>query len=258
MSAKLFLWEADAPDARDHLFQAPTLDLPSERDLRPQCPPVFDQGARLGSCTANAVCNAFRFNLMRQARELSGAVPSYQPSRLFLHYNARAIAGTQKQNKGAQIRDAMKSVAKQGICRESSWPYRAHRFASRPPASAYQQALDFQSIAYQRLTQELWNLKACLAQGFPFVFGMTVYSAFDTAQMTRRGVLHLPKKGEAKVGGHAVLAVGYKEASQRFIVMNSWGKHWGQQGYFTVPYEYVLNPKLARDFWTLRAVELGE
>lgn len=257
MKSKLFLWEADAPDARDHAFQAPALDSPEQVDLRPHCPPVFDQGARIGSCTANAVCNAFRFNLMRQAREQKLAAPNYHPSRLFLHYNARAIAGTQNQNKGAQIRDAMKSVAKHGICRESRWPYRAYRYASQPPQPAYEQALAYQSIAYQRLRHELGELKACLAQGFPIVFGLTVYSAFDSAQMTSRGVLHLPKVGEEKVGGHAVLLVGYKEASQRFIVMNSWGKSWGQQGYFTLPYDYVLNSKLARDFWTLRAVEQG-
>lgn len=257
MPSKLFLWEADALDERDHVFQAAALNLPTQIDLRPHCPPVFDQGARIGSCTANAVCNAFRFNLMRQAREREITLPAYQPSRLFLHYNARAIAGTQNQNKGAQIRDAMKSVAKQGICRESLWPYRAYRYASQPPQPAYEQALAYQSIVYQRLRHELEELKICLAQGFPIVFGLTVYSAFDSVQMTSRGVLHLPKKDEEKVGGHAVLLVGYKDASQRFIVMNSWGKTWGQQGYFTLPYDYVLDPKLARDFWTLRAVEQG-
>lgn len=257
MSSKLFLWEADVPDARDHAFQAPAVDCPAQVDLRPYCPPVFDQGARIGSCTANAVCNAFRFSLMRQARESAMALPAYQPSRLFLHYNARAMAGTQMQNKGAQIRDAMKSVAKHGICRESSWPYRTHRYASRPPQPAYEQALAYQSIAYQRLHHQLDEIKLCLAQGFPVVFGMTVYSAFDSAQMHSRGVLNLPKKDEEKVGGHAVLLVGYKETSRRFIVMNSWGGTWGQQGYFTMPYDYLLNPKLARDFWTLRTVEQG-
>lgn len=258
VKTKLFLLQADLPDSRDHLFQAPDLLLPERVDLRRHCPPVFDQGSRLGSCTANAVCNAYRFNLMRQAREQEQALINYHPSRLFLHYNARALAGKQKQNEGAQIRDAMKSVAKQGICRESAWPYRAYRYATKPPRHAYQQALDYQSIAYQRLRHDLAELKACLADGFPFVFGLTVYSAFENAQMSSRGILNLPKKEEEKVGAHAVLAVGYHDESERFVIMNSWGKHWGQQGYFTVPYAYLMQEKMARDFWTLRSVEAGK
>jgi C1A family cysteine protease len=257
LNAKLFLLQADDPDSRDHAFQVPALMLPARVDLRRYCPPVFDQGSRIGSCTANAVCNAFRFNLMRQAREQEQAAPVYHPSRLFLHYNARALAGKQRQNKGAQIRDAMKSVAKLGICRESAWPYRAFQFATKPPPHAYQQALDYQSIAYQRLQHRLEELKACLADGFPFVFGLSVYSGFESAQITSRGVLNLPTKAEAEAGAHAVLAVGYNDHSQRLIVMNSWGKNWGQQGYFTLPYDYLMQAKMARDFWTLRAVENG-
>lgn len=255
MINKLLLWQADVPDDRDHLFRATVFDLPSRVDLRKDCPPIFDQGERIGSCTANAVCNAFRYNLIRQARAADLKVPSYHPSRLFLHYNARVLAGTHTENKGAQIRDAMKSVAKHGICRERSWPYRAYRYAEQPPTVAYEQALRFQSIAYQRLQHDLIELKECLAEGFPFVFGLTVYSAFAGASMQARGVLSLPKKDEDKIGGHAVLAVGYNDATERFLMMNSWGKNWGQGGYFSVPYDYVMQEKMARDFWTLRAVE---
>lgn len=255
MRNKLLLWQADVPDARDHLFRASVVDLPSRIDLRRDCPPVFDQGERIGSCTANAVCHAFRFNLLREARLSETVAPKYLPSRLFLHYNARVLAGMHLENKGAQIRDAMKSVAKHGICRERSWPYRAHRYAELPTDTAYQQALRFQSIAYQRVQHDLIELKECLAEGFPFVFGLTVYSAFTSASMQARGVLALPKKEEEKIGGHAVLAVGYNDATQRFLIMNSWGESWGQGGYFSVPYDYVMQEKMARDFWTLRAVE---
>ena len=45
----------------------------------------------------------------------------------------------------------------------------------------------------------------------------------------------MPTPGEKLLGGHAVLAVGYDEAEQRFIVRNSWGTGWGKKGYFTCP-----------------------
>jgi len=58
------------------------------------------------------------------------------------------------------------------------------------------------------------------------------------------------------LGGHAVLAVGYDDDQQRFIVRNSWGDTWGIKGYFTMPYAYLLDSNLSDDFWTLRQVSV--
>ncbi len=50
-------------------------------------------------------------------------------------------------------------------------------------------------------------MRACLAEGFPFVFGFTVYESFESAQVARTGVLNMPKPNEKLVDGHIVLAV---------------------------------------------------
>ena len=65
----------------------------------------------------------------------------------------------------------------------------------------------------------------------------------------------MPMADEQQLGGHAVLAVGYDEAQQRFVVRNSWGESWGVDGYFTMPYPYLLQGSLSSDFWTIRSVE---
>ena len=90
----------------------------------------------------------------------------------------------------------------------------------------------------------------CLADGYPFVFGFTVYESFETEKVKRTGIVPMPKKNERPVGGHAVLAVGYNQKQKRFLVRNSWGKAWGKDGYFTMPYEYLETQ--AADFWTIR------
>ena len=65
----------------------------------------------------------------------------------------------------------------------------------------------------------------------------------------------LPRRGDALIGGHAVAAVGYDDPRQRFIVRNSWGRSWGEGGYCTMPYAYLLDSGLSDDFWTITLVE---
>lgn len=79
--------------------------------------------------------------------------------------------------------------------------------------------------------------------------------SFESPQVAKAGQLNLPKPSEKQVGGHAVLAVGYDEQTERMLVRNSWGADWGIEGYFTMPYDYISNDNLADDFWTLRALE---
>jgi C1A family cysteine protease len=98
-------------------------------------------------------------------------------------------------------------------------------------------------------------MKSCLADGYPFAFGFTVYSAFEGAQVAKTGILKMPDlKKEEVVGGHAVLAVGYDDTKKAILVRNSWGASWGLKGYFWMPYAYISNAKLASDFWTIRGV----
>jgi C1A family cysteine protease len=108
---------------------------------------------------------------------------------------------------------------------------------------------------YQRVITTLDQLRGCLAAGYPFVFGFTVYESFESQQVASSGEAPMPKAGEKQLGGHAVLAVGYDEDQQRFIVRNSWGPGWGMKGYFTLPYPYLLQDTLSSDFWTIRSVQ---
>jgi C1A family cysteine protease len=245
-------WLPDLPDQRDHFYAAPVeraVVLPASTDLRPQCPPVYDQG-QLGSCTANAIAGAIQFDRLKQR-----LAQVFVPSRLFIYYNERALEHTIDSDSGAQIRDGIKSVARQGDCPETEWPYVITKFKTKPAPRCYADALKYLVVSYQRLTPVLSQLKGCLASGYPFVFGFTVYESFESAQVARTGHASLPGAGERAIGGHAVVGVGYHDAKQWFIVRNSWGNRWGLKGYFTLPYAYLTDENLASDFWTIRIVQ---
>ena len=240
-------WVPDLPDHRDYLYnqlQAVPPSLPLAVDLRPLCSPVEDQG-QLGSCTGNALAGALEF-LERKSRG-----PFTDLSRLFIYYNERVIEHSVKSDAGAQIRDGVKTLAKQGVCSEKKWPYTISRFTTKPAAACYADAMKHVISSYHRILT-LDEMRTCLAEGFPFVFGFTVYESFETQEVARTGIVEIPQGAERTVGGHAVLGVGYHDAERRFIVRNSWGKKWGQNGYFTIPYGYLSNRNLADDFWTIR------
>jgi C1A family cysteine protease len=110
-------------------------------------------------------------------------------------------------------------------------------------------------VQYARVAQDAGQMKACLAAGYPFVFGFTVYESFEGDAVANSGVLQMPGDSEAQVGGHAVMAVGYSDSTQRFLVRNSWGSGWGVGGYFTIPYAYLTDANLADDFWVIRVVK---
>jgi len=248
---KRYGWIPDLPDRRDQLYAAPNVvlqALPTSVDLRAQCPPVYDQG-QLGSCTANAIAGALQFDQIKQ-----NLAPMFVPSRLFIYYNERVIEGTVGSDSGAMIRDGITTVADQGACPEELWPYDIDQFGDQPPDNCYQVAAQHQAVQYQAVAQDLDQMKGCLAAGNPFVFGFTVYQSFESDQVARTGVVPLPGSGERALGGHAVLAVGYDDASTRFVARNSWGAGWGMSGYFTIPYSYLLQPGLSADFWVIQQV----
>jgi C1A family cysteine protease len=233
------------------MFSAPDsilTKMPTKVDLTSKMPLVYDQG-QLGSCTANAIGAAFEFDQVKEGYK------DFMPSRLFIYYNERAMEGTIETDSGAMIRDGMKSVAKVGVCGEDTWPYDISQFTEKPPTKAYTEAKKHQALLYKRVIPTLHQLQGALAAGYPIVFGFSVYESFMSADVAKTGEVPLPPRNEQMIGGHAVVAVGYDDKIQRFIVRNSWGKSWGKKGYCTMPYGYLTDPQLARDFWSIYTVE---
>ena len=209
------------------------------------CPAVYDQGS-LGSCTGNAIAGDIEFNFLKTPHA------DYSPSRLFIYYNERLMEGTVSEDAGAVIRDGIKTVAKQGVCSEQLWPYIIEQFNVEPPKEVYQNALKDVVTKY-KLLKGIHSYKSVLAEGYPFVFGFSVYSAFESDEVAKTGIVPPPNPKDELLGGHAVCAVGYDDEKEWFIVRNSWGPEWGDKGYFYLPYSYFV-PEYSDDFWVIYTV----
>jgi C1A family cysteine protease len=226
------------------------LDNIKSVDLRNKMPPVYNQG-KLGSCTANAICAAYEYEMMRQGET------DKQMSRLFLYYQERKIEKTIDEDSGAEIKDGVFATASTGICEESLWPYDIDNFKTDPSEEAYLDAGFHKTINYNRIYQRENDIKQSLLDGFPVIFGISVYESFESDEVALTGIVPMPSSNEKLLGGHAILIVGYKEINNKdyFIVRNSWGSTWGDEGYCYILFDYVLNENLAEDFWSIKLVD---
>lgn len=245
-----FGWKRDLPDIRDKVYRASTITLPPATDLRgdPNMPDIWDQGP-LGACTAFGSGAALEFERRKQG------LADFSPSRLYIYYNARVIGHSTREDSGAQIRDVIKGIAKVGAPPEELWPYDTDKFARRPPRKAYTEGRKHLALQYQSVPQNEQAMKAALAARSLLVIGFTCYESLESAETARTGDVPMPSTTENVIGGHCVALTGYNDSWGKYLFRQSWGTGWGNEGYGTLPYDYLHNPSLAGDFWVIQLSE---
>jgi hypothetical protein len=256
-----YRWLPDPPDSRDHIYQLQPLSVaPARVDMRQYASAIEDQG-QIGSCTGNSIAGLIELIDRKKSNK------ALDVSRLFIYYEERVLEGSVRYDAGAYIRDGIKVCYTKGAPLESLWPYIENKFATKPTAAAYTDALKRKVTGYQKCA-DFAAVKNALAAGNPVVIGFSVYDSFEGAWgdiphgQAGSGMMPYPNKNtEQLLGGHAVAIVGYDDtmpvagkANGRFIVRNSWGTGWGDAGYFYMPYDVLKTPGMASDFWLISAV----
>lgn len=236
----------DLPDHRDRVFAAsPKLPptLPAKIDLRPQTypKPCYDQSSA-NSCTGNSVAAMHGFIDRKQGGS------NINPSRRQIYYDARANDGLQNVDAGAAIRSALYMIGLRGVAPEELFTYDVSKINEQPGEAVYIAAEKKKALVYLRLDINVDVMRACLAEGFPFVIGSTLYQNYYDASST--GMVPMPSG--SMIGGHAQMYVGYDDSVRRFIVQGSWGT-WGDRGFTYWPYDYAANENYSADAWTLRS-----
>lgn len=227
-----------------------TRNLPTKVDLRPYLTSIEEQVGM--SCVANTCAGAYEYLAKRHLGQ------SDDVSRLFIYFNARAESGDEDVDEGTSLQDAIEGLKKYGACHEKLWPNDEDAINEEPSTEAYEHAAHFKIAEAEYIETDLNLWKHTLADGYPIAFCLNTFTSFDNAT-TNRGRVPMPKAYEQEreeEGWHAMLCVGYLDKDQLFIVRNSWGMEWGDQGYCYIPYKYVMHPELnGNDSWIVRTVE---
>lgn len=188
--------------------------LKAIEDMRRLDGPIFDQG-QLGSCVANGTLGDAQFVCNKQYGFY------FQGSRLQVYYDGRVLENTVSQDSGLEVSDGIKVMSSTGACPETEWPYDISTFTQKPSPQCYVDAAKFKIVTFKAVQQDINHLKACLASGFPFIFGFNVPESFESSYTAKTGIMQMPKAGEQIIGGHCVMAIGYIDAQGKKRFFNA-------------------------------------
>lgn len=221
------------------------VEVPPIVDLRSRFPAIGDQG-NVGACTAYATIAALEFHAGKHGHEVMDL------SEYFLYYEARAIAGTGKLGEGSSFANAIKALKQFGICDQAAWPNDSSQVDTKPHVQAYEEAERHRLTLAKQVPAELHALRAALAEGYPILIGVKTSTHFERNAVSKDGFIPVPQPSELrKESGHAMLIVGYDSNQHVFIVRNSWGKGWGDEGYCYMDEKYILSQELCHSRYIL-------
>ena len=240
----------DKRDERDFIAKAPLTLPPVSYDLRQYAREIENQGG-VGSCVGNATSSCLEL----YAKSILAIDKNF--SRLFIYWNARELGGISGDN-GAYLRDGIKSCNKWGIPEENFWEYNESVVNDQPNSTAYQEARKNRVITYQRIINtDRVIIKDMIASGKSIIMGIILGRDFyDITGPIAEHDYDIVSQDNEQIGGHAMNIVGYDDNLNggSYIVENSWGTDWGDNGYFALKYSVLETD--GEDVWACTELKI--
>lgn len=199
-------------------------------DLRDMFGMIRNQGTQ-GSCCSFAVASVIE--ALRHDKQ------TYSPA--FLYWNVRAVNNTTDKDTGASIYDVIRAATQFGDCLEEHMPY-SQDYTIKPDKNAFGNALNCRIIEAQTVEPKIDAIKSALSDGFPVIIAARIFDSFSD---TRSGFVRNPLSDELSKersdghGNHALVVCGFSDSERVFVVRNSWGTNFGDNGYCYIPYSYA-------------------
>ncbi len=213
-------------------------NIPAAVSLRKYAPTARNQGQQ-GSCVGWASAYAARSIVEAVATGKAPNKVAFSPSFL---YNQIALQGCQ----GSYTSEALKKMKNDGLLFFSEFPYDEDDCSEKPTNSQLREAQRYKIRGYNRLSLggsnydvDIEAVKQNIAQGAPVIIAMKVPESFYYVDDELWDPGDKDRRGMKRMGGHAMCAVGYdnNKFGGAFEVMNSWGRNWGDDGFFWIKYD---------------------
>lgn len=217
-------------------------------DLRENFTPIKDQG-EIGACTVFSVASIFEYILKKNLHE------THDLSESFVYYNVRHAEGNERKDTGSSYQDVIHSIGTLGICTEKLHPY-SKGLSEAPTQEAFDDGKTRRIVKALNVNVAEDDIKSAIQEGYPVAVSLKVFNSFSSttcggsgSRVGASGFVEHPSEAEktsGEYGYHAMVIVGYTDDTKHFVVRNSWGKHFGDQGYCYIPYSYICDSDLNR------------
>lgn len=225
-----------------------------------EMPEVYSEQRNQGSNAVDAVIFLYQWWKMSTLPS-SGKTMLFKPARDFVYWNHRYVTNTTECDSGTSLRTSLKVLHKVGVCDDVMYMNTNDELdvcqlrMNQPNDLCYTMAAMNKIKSYHRVPlkggETIKTIKNLLVKDVPVAVGFRVFSSFEEDSVGEDGLVPMPEKEEKVIGGHCAVLTGFDDETQRFTVRNSWGKEWGDNGYFYLPYEYVANTDYCKDLWCI-------
>ncbi len=209
--------------------------LPSSVSLQRFAPTPGNQG-QTGTCVAWS--SAYHARTISESIKLNRTSISeinanvYAPS--FVYNQIRKEPGCEK---GTYIHEALELLSKKGVPKYADLPFDCNRqIESNDFAKASGHRIEGYKILFNvNDNNKILPVKKSLSENKPVLIGMMVPESF----FGPKGVWQPAQDEYSKSHpGHAMVTIGYDDNAYggSFLVMNSWGTSWGNQGFIWIRY----------------------
>lgn len=206
-------------------------------DLRRYC--TETNQLQLSSCAGNATADSIEILDAIDAAAQGSKAPPVQVSRLYVYAMARDEEDQIDKDEGTHLSTCFDVLSRFGVCDETVWPYDEAKVFVRPSIKALRQATGHKIHSYYGIDStgdaRLDDVLAALRANHPVVFGTNIERSFNDYD---GGHVIKPPTGSTE-GGHAMIIVGWLAAMNAFIVKNSWGNNWGDNGFAYFAPEFI-------------------